>query len=426
MHTDPILRERSDRRAYHQYLQSDHDFRIRADVLTLEEKHVGGLDVLDGQVNLQRTQPNRTATLTLSDPEGALSFGTSFARDDKHVLWVNRLVRIRHEVTVPGLGDVEATCMVGVPTAVGRNGGEVSLELGDKSLLADHGVRPRTYKKGQNVRAVLVSLLSDLTGERHFRIPPTKRVLSRPYTVGMGDNALTPWAAFRRIAAKEAHWRAFYSCDGYATCVPARDARASIDVADLLALPNASATFTEFINYAKVTSRREPPNKKPKKGAKDKKESNIRLIIHSGVAVLPPSHDLSMQSLNRNGVPRLLPLVVEDDDLRTQRDVNDRVRDELQHGSDIDYQQAYETMPFFHLDHGDYLDLPMGIGKVAFMEGSIPLGTGGNMTVGARKWVSRPIRVKRVRSQTTVKRRKHKGGKQDDGGTKGEAMIGHG
>src|SRR5204863_5834425 len=116
---------------------------------------------LDGQVNYSTGEdgPERTASLVLSDPEGALSFGTSFAEDPSGTLWVNRLLRVKHQVTIPATGPYAAAagtwttvCMVGVPTAVARKGGEINLELGDKSLLADHGVRPRTYKRRTNVR----------------------------------------------------------------------------------------------------------------------------------------------------------------------------------------------------------------------------------------------------------------------------------
>src|SRR5690606_35753482 len=129
--------------------------------------------------------PDRTASITISDPEHALQFGMKFSEDASGVLWANRLVRIQHQVHVPALGfDVRATVMVGVPTAVSRRGAEIGLELGDKSLLADHGVRPRTFKKGTNVGSVIRFLLRDVCGERHLRIPVTRKRLSKPYTVG--------------------------------------------------------------------------------------------------------------------------------------------------------------------------------------------------------------------------------------------------
>ena len=87
--------------AYHDYLQSDHDFRVWADVLTIEQKYVGTLDLLDGQQNYANGSegPHRTGSVILSDPEGALNFGSDYLRDEKGVLWINRLIQVWHEVT---------------------------------------------------------------------------------------------------------------------------------------------------------------------------------------------------------------------------------------------------------------------------------------------------------------------------------------
>lgn len=408
MHTIPVLDSIEKRTAYHDHLQSDHDYKMWCDVLTMEEVSTGQVDILDGQTNIDRSNdgPTRTGSLTLSDPEGALSFGTNFARDDDNVLWVNRLVRIKHEVIVPTLGAVQATVGVGVPTAVSHKGGEVGIEWGDKSLLADHGVRPQNYKRGQNLRDVLIHLLSNLTGERNFRIPTTRKTLSRPYAVGMGENSLTPWQVFKTIAKQEGGWSAFYSCDGFATCVPP-SASQMVEVHDLLALPDSTTSFTDFINYVKVTSTRQSVDKK---GTKDKKDDVAITTRFSSVALLPAANDLSGEGLSRNGVPRTLPLVVTDDNLKNAAAVTLRAKTELLQGSGVESEQSYEVMPFFHLDINDRLNLPLGIGAVPFDKVSIPHGTSGNMTIGRIRWVSRPVLVSRVRSSKTVKRKRKKGG----------------
>jgi hypothetical protein len=398
--------------AYHDYLQSDHDFRVWADVLTIDQKYVGTLDLLDGQQNYANGNdgPVRTGSVTLSDPEGALNFGVDWLRDPKGVLWINRLVQVWHEVTVPGYGDFTTSCMVGLPTSVARSGAEVSLEMGDKSLLADHGVRPRTYKKGQRVDLVLRSLLGDCTGERFMRIPKTKRTLSRTYAVGMGENSLTPWQAFKRIASQEMNWRAYYDGLGWAVAEPISEAKNPVTVHSLLALPSASASLTDFSNYVRVTSHRTPVNKQKTKNVD---ESRVTTIYDSIVA-LPSTNELSEQSLARNGVPRTLPLVVVNDDLKTLKDTLTQATNELKADSGLDTDKTYEIIPLFHLDPFDYVKLPEGVGNVRLAEGaSTPYGTGGNMTIGTHRWVSRPPNVKQIRSKTTRHRKKKKGGKKD-------------
>jgi hypothetical protein len=409
MHTTPVL-SKSEMALYHQHLQGDHDFNVWAQVLTMEEKAVGTVDILDGQVNFTKSNedgPNRMATVTLSDPDGALSFGTTFAEDETGTLWVARLLSLHHSTAVPLLGGlvVEATGIVGVPTSVSRKGAEISLELGDKSLLADRGVKPRTFKRGMRVDKAIIALL-EMTGETKYRIPTTDKTLSKPYTVGMGEDGVTPWRLAKRIAGAEKGWRLYYTCDGWAVAEPTATAYDPVIVEHILELPDASASLTEFVNYAKVNSKRKKKNK-GRGGDKNKKKGK-GVIKLEGVAVLPKEHPLSPESLSRNGVPRLMPLLVNDNSLKSTKAVNARAKSLLAGGSSIGSDQVYEVMPFFHLDYPDKLRLPLGINDVDFDEVSIPLGVGGNMTLGGRKWVSKPVTTKHAKGKP--RRAAQKGG----------------
>jgi hypothetical protein len=398
--------------AYHRHLQSDHDFRVWADVLTIDQDYVGTLDLLDGQMNYSNGNegPVRTGSVMLSDPEGALNFGTDYMRDPKGVLWINRLVQIWHEVTVLGYGKFTTSCIVGLPTSVARSGAEVSLEIGDKSLLADHGVRPRTYKKGQRVDLVLRSILEDCTGEKFMRIPKTTKTLSRVYTVGMGENELTPWQAFKRVAGQEMGWRAYYDGLGWAVAEPTSDAKNPVEVTSLLALPAASTSFTDFSNYARVTSHRKPVNKR----STEVNESQRFINIYDSIVALPDDNELSEQSLARNTVPRTLPLVIVNDDLKTLKATLTQATNELKADSGLDAGKTHEIIPFFHLEPFDSVKLPEGVGNVRLADGaSVPFGTGGNMALGSHQWVSKPPKVKKIRSKKTVKRRRQNGGRQN-------------
>lgn len=424
MHTRPVLRT-AQLRAYHNHLQSDHDYRIRVNVLDMDENPVGEVDLLDGQVNLStKSDPDRTASVVLSDPENVVNYSMDFARDEHGVLWVDRLIEIIHEVDVPGVGEVETTVMIGVPTAVSRKGAELSLELADKSLLLDHGVRPRTFKKGLRVTTALRKIAKECGGEERLRIPRTKKRLSRAYTVGMGENQLTPWQAIKRIAGMEMGWRTYFSGDGFLVCEPTSTKPTKVKVHDVLSLPDASTSFTDFVNYVKVTSRRKLVNKSKKTDSKKKKQAkkNTSTVMrYQSIAVLPAKKDLSEWRLSRRikqggkikTVPRTMPLVIGDNDLKTQKAVNQRARNELRRGSGLDSENSFEIIPMFHLDPFDYLQMPEGIGNLRFDECSIPLGTGGNLTIGKVKWVSKPVKVRRVRAKTTVIRKKKKGGKKD-------------
>lgn len=399
------------RTAYHEYLQSDHDFRMWADILTIDQKYVGALDLLDGQMNYTdgKDSPHRTGSLLLSDPEGALNFGTDYMRDPEGVLWINRLIQVWHEVTVPGYGDFTTSCMMGLPTTVARAGAEVSIEMGDKSLIANHGVRPRTYKQGMRVDKALRAILEEGTGEKFMRIPTTRKTLSRTYAVGMGEDSLTPWDLFKRVAAQEMNWRAYYDGLGWAVAEPTSDANDPVVVHSLLALPAASTSFTDFSNYVRVTSRRTPTNK-----PSTPVDESLVTTIYDSIVALQNSHELSEQSLARNGVPRTLPLVINNDDYKTLGATLTAATVALKADSGLDSSQTYEIVPFFHLDPFDAVNLPRGVGDIRLsVAASVPFGTGGNMTIGAHKWVSRPTKVKQIRSKTTKHRKRQRGGRQN-------------
>lgn len=417
MRTIPVLNA-NQLQIYHAHLQSDHDYQVWADILNINGVLVGTVELLDGQVNGDTggDGPDRTASIVLSDPDGALEYGTNYTTDDKNVIWMNRLVRIRHRTYVPKLGmNVTATVFVGSPTAVSRKGAELGLELADKSVLSDHGVRARTFKKGMNVRNALVRCLRDTTGERHFRIPTTKKTLSKSYTTGMGQDIVTPWQLFKKIAAAEMGWRAYYSADGYATCEPTSTTKHVLRVDSLLTLPETSTSFTEFVNYVSVTSKRKPVIKKKMTKAV-KKKLKATTITMTGVAVLPTSHRLSERSLARNGVSRTLPLVIHNNNLKSVAQVNSFAISSLKTGSGLQDEASYEIIPFFHLDPYDKITLPLSIGAVWNHKVSIPLGVGGNMTLGGTRWVSRPVVVKRTSSKRTVTRKKSKGGSKSTSG----------
>jgi len=399
------------RTAYHEHLQSDHDFRMWADVLTIDQQYVGTLELLDGQGNYTNGSdgPVRTGSVTLSDPDNAMNFSADYMRDPKGVLWINRLIQVWHEVTIPDYGAFTTSCIVGLPTSVARSGAEVSIEMGDKSLLADHGVKPRTYKKNWQVDDALRSILEDCTGEKFMHIPATKKTLSRIYTVGMGENSLTPWQAFKRMALQEMNWRVYYDGLGWAVAEPISDAKTPVKVHSLLALPSASTSLTDFSNYARVTSHRTPVNKK---STKKVDESRVHYTYDS-IVQLQRANELSEESLARNKVPRTLPLVTVNDDLKTLRATLTQATNELKNHSGLDSSQTYEIIPLFHLEPFDFVNLPEGVGDIRLADGaSIPYGTGGNMTIGFHKWVSKASNVRKIRSKTTVKRDKKKGGKK--------------
>ncbi len=97
-------------------------------------------------------------------------------------------------------------------------------------------------------------------------------------------------------------------------------------------------------------------------------------VTYKSIATLPAKHLLSEESLARNGVVRTLPIVVNDDELRNKQEVASRAVSELASSATLSNEQSYEIMPLFHLDQGDEVDLPMGVGRVTFNQAPTPTG----------------------------------------------------
>lgn len=361
--------------AYHTRLQSPHDFKIDGDVLNLNENLVGRVQVLDGQVNLASGQAiRRTATLTLSDPDGALDFSTSSTWSGTS-LWADRLVRIRHTVEVPGYGPVTATPFIGVPSAMSRSGAEVQVELQDKSALAIRGARPYSVRKGANALAALRTILSYCTGEFRFRFPARHpRRCAIAYSVGMTDEA-SPWTVARRLASRELGMQLIYSCDGYATL--RRTPTASVATfSGVTEQANSSVDFSTVSNRVTV------------RGATAK-------IVQTRQAAA--THALSPTRLARRGVPRYLPLLISESAYKKNTQAATRANAELAAALGVGEESGVSVIPMFHLDADDLVRVwaDGSTVLVRLSNASIPLGVGGDMTIGQRRWVSRPVVVRR-------------------------------
>lgn len=366
--------------AYHQRLQSSHDFQVQVDVLSLDEVVVGTATLLDGQVDIQEDGPvRRTASLTVSDPNGALDFSNGSAWSGTH-LWVDRLVRVTHVLDVPGYGEVRAVPFIGVPTAISRSGAEVQVSLSDKAALGLTGARPYTAAKGANAASAIRSILTYCTGEFRYRFPAYTRRLSKAYAVGWSADA-SPVTVASQIARVELGMQLLWSCDGYATLRPLPSAPVA-DVGYVTDQANSQADFSTLGNYAVVTG-----------GATSKKVgANTVTTRPISTAVAASSSSVSPTRLQRQGVPRYLPIVVDEDGYKTTTQTAARAAAEVSNASRQADDLSTSVVPMFHLDADDVLTIHYGESSrtVRFHTGSIPLGVGGDMTVGFRAWVSAP------------------------------------
>lgn len=357
--------------AYNRRLQSSHDYELNVHVLNMNEKLVGTVHLIDGQVNMTTTGVRRTASLTLSDPDGALDFSNSASWSGTS-LWANRLIRVRHTVEVPGYGPVTATPFIGVPSALSRNGSEVQVELHDKSALATRGGRPYTIRKGTNAVTAIRNIMSYCTGEFRFRLPAKHaRRCAVAYSVGLSE-AASPWAVASKIARNELGCQLIYSCDGFLT-VRRTPSTAVATFSGVTAEANHSVDFSSAINYVSV------------RGTKV-----------AATRVAAASHSLSPSTLARRGVPRYWPLLVSEAAYKKRNQVAIRANSELSKGLGVYTETGVSVIPMFHLDVDDLVKVWVNgtTVLVRLREVSIPLGVGGDMTIGMRRWVSKPVVIR--------------------------------
>jgi hypothetical protein len=376
----PLGLNRRQQDAYHDLLMSPHDFKIDVDVLRIDESHIGSLkpQFIDGQVNLQRDGLiKRTATMSFYDPDHSLHLDNDSPFEG--AVFADRMLRATHVVDLPGFGKVEAVAFVGPIVKVSREGDVLNVECQDKTLLAVEGCPHKTVKKGKNAVDAIRDIMADCTGERRFRFPKNHKArLSRSYSVGWKPEA-SPWKVCQKIA-NQINMQLVYAGDGALLLrrKPHSPALVITEDTGLTGPPRADYDLTNIRNIVRVTG-----------------EQNKKKHIHiAAVAKAKAKHPMSPRNLGRNGVPRYLPLLIDDASLRKHSAAQSRANRELQDNLSMGVNASFPSVPIFHLDYGDPIRVRSDWGSVTvpFVEASIPLGLGGDATTGAQKRVSKARR----------------------------------
>lgn len=368
--------------AYEARLLGTHDFQVNVDVLDFNENVQGNVTFIDGQVDLQSGQPvRRTASLVVSDPDGALDFTGSSAWSGTTV-WVNRLIRVRHAIKVDGQW-VVSTPFIGPPTSLARDGGQVTIAASDKAALATSGSAPYTVPQGYNAVDAIYWIMVERTGEFRFTFPwGNTRRLSKSYSVGWDDTA-SPWTVAAKIAQDELGMQLLYSCDG--RLLLRKMPSSSSSVMTLTAVTEQAsntADFTSFHNYVRALG---------------KLQTNKAGDSRTQPYATAYSTRLSPWVLARKGVPIYRPMTINSDSWTTQAQVSQHAAATLANNDQVSADLQYSTVPVFHLDADDMVTVRTDDDtfKVRLQSGSIPLGVGGDMTIGWTRKVSAQSVAKR-------------------------------
>lgn len=362
----------AERRAYEAALRSSHTRQIDVDILTLDGTVMSNVTavLVDGQVNVDLdAEVTRNASVTFLDPNHAINFDTD--SPDDGAVYADRMIRIRYGVRVEELGRyVYATVFTGPVTGLTRDDAVVQIEAqGKESLTRGALWRPLTLKKGLPVVSAIRVLMGQRGGETRFSIPDVRNTHGKRPTLPKArslDRMSEIWATAAGMA-RGINRQLFYPGSGILTL---RNWPSAVsytfrtgDGGDVLTSPSIKYQLDGIKNVVVVKG--QPPS--GKKG------------VIWGVATAPKNHPMSPFRLGRNGAPRYLVEVIEDQSIRSdasakalaKRILDDRLREAV--------EITFDAMPIPHLDPGDMVRIqtPEFTSKFRLRQFAIPLAPNG-------------------------------------------------
>lgn len=365
----------------HATLAGSHSVNVTVQLLTLSGARVADLSsrLLEGQVNVDYTADvSRACTMQLLDPDRTLSFETDSA--DEGAIYMDRMIRVVYSVKVPQMNawvDIPVFC--GPVTSMDRNDSVINIECQGKETLAKGAAwRTFTRKKNSNKGNVIKDILTDLTGENKFDFPEVTNKLSADYSLGRES---IPWDSAKSIASGISR-QLFYDGRGYAKMrsLPGTPVFTfkSGDGGTVLSVPQISYDSSEMKNTILV------------KGGVPK---GSKTAVEASVAA-DKSHPLSPYKLGRNGVPRVLLEVIEDDTIRSKAEATEKagttLNDRLLQTVDV----KFDAMPIPHLEPGDMVRIQteeyattfrLGQFSIPLVVGDTPMSVGYNKDLSVRK-----------------------------------------
>lgn len=329
---------------------------------------------LDGQVNFTDGDTvSRTLQMGFLDPDRALVLDGNAPSEG--VAGLNRLIQVTMHVYVTELGRwVGCDVFTGRPSQVDRDGDTVTVEAQGKEILHLRATAEYTIPKGTYRAAAIRKILTN-AGETRFRFPPnaTGGKLPKALHVGGREEIRQPWQVARRLARlMPGDYQLDYDGSGYAWLRKLTAARAHTLVeqgpgANLTGRVKTTTDMKTLRNRVIVTGKR---------------ESGAAFSVDPIVA--PASHPYSAQSLKIGSTPWYSTAFHDTSDLESKAELrafgNARLKEHL--AQSVNVQGT--AVPVWHLDPGDTIGLESTTASFDFRwtEGSVPLGVGGDMTVG--------------------------------------------
>jgi hypothetical protein len=360
-----------DRRKLEALLVTHHRLDVIIQLLTTSHEYLGELSdrLLSGQVTIDTTaEITRAATLELLDPTHQLKLDSRSPEDGS--LYMTRMLKITYVVsTIDRSEAYYVPIFTGPISNVTRSGPIVSVDcLGKESLAMAAIFNGRTYKKGRKRVEILRSVLVD-SGEAAGKISIPDHLTSVIKSNMSANRKFTFWKLSKKLAGS-LNMQLFYDGRGVARLrkVPGKSCFTFAPKGALLSLPNVGYNSDDLYNAVEVI------------GGKPKKAKNK---IHYKMAA-PKKHPLSPQSLGRNGKPRYLPLLIEDDSIKSAKAARAIARKQLKMSLNQSLDVTFDSLPIAHLEELDLCRFTTEetAGSFRLSKMTIPLVASGSSSVG--------------------------------------------
>lgn len=349
--------------------------RYRVEILGMDSRLIGeiGAGLLTGSVSCDVTR-DVTTTLRLSlDTAGRSRLGGDSPA--LSLLRLDRMVRVWVDIESPSLpGGVELPLFTGpIVRPVADEGSTLTIEAhGKEALGLTEAWRKTTFRKGARKTDVITEVLTEYLGERpcSMRIPDRPDRLPQNLTIGREGQ---PWKAAQRLA-RSMGCVLYYDALGVAVMRRRPRHVSAVDAigerGTILEPPRRSFDSTEIVNAVRVIGH----------DFEDACREPVR-----ATAVAPARHPLSPQRLGQNAAERYLPRIIDEPDIRTQREAQHRADEVLAEGLRRGLEVDYAAVPDHTIQPYELRRVVTGSGSTTTRVRSyeLPLGPG-RMTVGYR------------------------------------------